>query len=102
MSNIELDYDILCSELFKYNRSIPSRIYIYTNEFREKNIEIDNTLLKILEKVSPKHISNINGLVSELDKDTIELIININNKWLKIIKNMFIHAISFWIINVQE
>ena len=102
MSNIELDYDILCSELFKYNRSIPSRKYIYTNEFREKNIEIDNTLLKILEKVSPKHISNINGLVSELDKDTIELIIDINNKWLKIIKNMFIHAISFWIINVQE
>jgi hypothetical protein len=102
MSNIELDYDILCSELFKYNRSIPSRRYIYTNEFREKNIEIDNTLLKILEKVSPKHISSINGLVSELDKDTIELIININNKWLKIIKNMFIHAISFWIINVQE
>jgi hypothetical protein len=102
MSNIELDYDILCSELFKYNRSIPSRRYIYTNEFREKNIDIDNTLLKILEKVSPKHISNINGLVSELDKDTIELIIDINNKWLKIIKNMFIHAISFWIINVQE
>jgi len=102
MSNIELDYDILCSELFKYNRSIPSRKYIYTNEFKEKNIEIDNTLLKILEKVSPKHISSIDGLVNELDKDTIDLIIKINNKWLKIIKNMFIHAISFWIINVQE
>jgi hypothetical protein len=102
MSNIELDYDILCSELFKYNRSIPSRRYIYMNEFRERNIEFDNTLLKILEKVSPKHISNINGLVSELDKDTIELIIFINDKWLKMIRSMFINAISFWIINVQE
>ena len=102
LSNIELDYDILCSELFKYNRSIPSRRYIYTNEFREKNMELDNILLKILEKVPPKHISNIKGLVSELDKNVIDLIIFINDKWLKMIKKMFIHAISFWIINVQE
>ena len=97
LSNIELDYDILCSELFKYNRSIPSRRYIYTIEFREKNMELDNILLKILEKVPPKHISNIKGLVSELDKNVIDLIIFIN-----MIKKMFIHAISFWIINVQE
>jgi len=102
LSNIELDYDILCSELFKYNRSIPSRRYIYTIEFREKNMELDNILLKILEKVPPKHISNIKGLVSELDKNVIDLIIFINDKWLKMIKKMFIHAISFWIINVQE
>ena len=102
LSNIELDSDILCSELFKYNRSIPSRKNTYITAFRDKNIELDNKLLNILIKVPPKHILNIRGLVTDIDADTLEIIVDANKSWLRSIKSMFINAISFWIINVQE
>ena len=102
LSNIEIDSDILCSELFKYNRSIPSRKNIYIKEFGDKNVELDKKLLNILIKVPPKHILNIGGLVNELDGDTLDIIVEANKLWLSSIKTMFINAISFWIINVQE
>lgn len=102
MCNLEIDYDILCSELFKYNRSIPSRKNIYIKEFKDRNVELNNTLLNILEKVPPKNILNINGLVNELDRDTLDIILIATKEWLSSIKELFIHAISFWILNVQE
>jgi hypothetical protein len=52
--------------------------------------------------VPPKHILNIGGLVNELDGDTLDIIVEANKLWLRSIKTMFINAISFWIINVQE
>jgi len=100
--NLEIDYDILCSELFKYNRSIPSRKNVYIKEFKDRNVELDKTLLNILERVPPKNILNISGLVNELDRDTLDIILTANKEWLSSIKQLFIHAISFWIINVQE
>ena len=102
MCNLEIDYDILCSELFKYNRSIPSRKNIYIKEFKDRNVELNKTLLNILEKVPPKNILNINGLVNELDRDTLDIILIATKEWLSSIKELFIHAISFWILNVQE
>ena len=102
MCNLEINYDILCSELFKYNRSIPSRKNIYIKEFKDRNVELNNTLLNILEKVPPKNILNINGLVNELDRDTLDIILIATKEWLSSIKELFIHAISFWILNVQE
>ena len=102
MCNLEINYDILCSELFKYNRSIPSRKNIYIKEFKGRNVELNNTLLNILEKVPPKNILNINGLVNELDRDTLDIILIATKEWLSSIKELFIHAISFWILNVQE
>jgi len=102
MCNLEIDYDILCSELFKYNRSIPSRKNIYIKEFKDRNIELNKTLLNILEKIPPKNILNINGLVNELDRDTLDVILIATKEWLSSIKELFIHAISFWILNVQE
>jgi hypothetical protein len=102
MCNLEIDYNILCSELFKYNRSIPSRKNIYIKEFKDRNVELNNTLLNILEKVPPKNILNINGLVNELDRDTLDIILIATKEWLSSIKELFIHAISFWILNVQE
>lgn len=102
LSNIEIDCDILCSELFKYNRSIPSRKNIYIAKFEDKNIELDKKLLNVLIKIPPKNILNIKGLINELDEDTLDIIIEANKEWLNSIKTMFINAISFWIINVQE
>ena len=102
MCNLEINYDILCSELFKYNRSIPSRKNIYIKEFKDRNVELNKTLLNILEKVPPKNILNINGLVNELDRDTLDIILIATKEWLSSIKELFIHAISFWILNVQE
>lgn len=102
LSNIEIDSDLLCSELFKYNRSIQSRKNTYIKGFADKNVELDKKLLNILVKVPPKHILNVGELVNELDEDMMEIIIDANNSWLLSIKSMFINAISFWIINVQE
>ena len=63
---------------------------------------MNKTLLNILEKVPPKNILNINGLVNELDRDTLDIILIATKEWLSSIKELFIHAISFWILNVQE
>lgn len=102
LCNLEIDYDILCSELFKYYRSIPSKKNSIIKEFQDKNVELNKTLLNILEKLPPKNILNIREFVNELDKDLLDIILIANNEWLSSIKEMFIHAISFWIINVQE
>ena len=53
-------------------------------------------------KILIPRILNINGLVNELDRDTLDIILIATKEWLSSIKELFIHAISFWILNVQE
>jgi len=74
-ANIEFDYDALCSELFKYNRSISKRRDMYIKAFQDNDLEISEEMLNYLDKLSPKSIlALINCIINLQDKilnDTI-------------------------------
>ena len=105
-ANIDFDYDALCSELFKYNRSIPKRRDMYMKAFQDNDLEISEEMLNYLDKLSPKSIlaliNNRDKPFSDID-DIAETVIVSNNKiWCDELNDMFLNALAYCIINLQD
>jgi hypothetical protein len=105
-ANIEFDYDALCSELFKYNRSISKRRDMYIKAFQDNDLEISEEMLNYLDKLSPKSIlaliNNRDKPFSDID-DNVGNVIESNNKnWCEEFNDMFLNALAYCIINLQD
>lgn len=105
-ANIDFDYDALCGELFKYNRSIPKRHDIYMKAFEENNIEVSEEILNYLDKLSPKSIliliNNRDKPFADIDDITETVIISYNKIWLEEFNEMLLNALAYCIINIQD
>lgn len=105
-AKINFDYDALCSELFKYNRSISKRRDMYSKAFKDEQLEISEEMLNYLDKLSPKSIleliNNRDKPFSDIDEDTKNVIVSCNNKWCKEFNDMFFNALAYSIINLQD
>ena len=105
-ANIDFDYDALCSELFKYNRSIPKRRDMYMKAFQDNNLEISEEMLNYLDKLSPKSIlaliNNRDKPFSDIDDIEETIIVSNNKRWCEEFNDMFLNALAYCIINLQD
>ena len=105
-ANIEFDYDALCSELFKYNRSISKRRDMYIKAFQDNDLEISEEMLNYLDKLSPKSIlaliNNRDKPFSDIDDNVGNVIVSNNKKWCEEFNDMFLNALAYCIINLQD
>ena len=105
-ANIEFDYDALCSELFKYNRSISKRRDMYIKAFQDNDLEISEEMLNYLDKLSPKSIlaliNNRDKPFSDIDDNVDNVIVSNNKKWCEEFNDMFLNALAYCIINLQD
>ena len=105
-ANIDFDYDALCSELFKYNRSIPKRRDMYMKAFKDNSLEMSEDILNYLDKLSPKSIliliNNRDKPFSDIDDITETVIVSYNKIWLEEFNDMFLNALAYCIINLQD
>jgi hypothetical protein len=105
-ANIEFDYDALCSELFKYNRSISKRRDMYIKAFQDNNLEISEEMLNYLDKLSPKSIlaliNNRDKPFSDIDDNVENVIVSYNKIWSDEFNDMFLNALAYCIINLQD
>jgi len=103
---IDFDYDALCIELFKYNRSIYKRRDLYKKYFEDNDIEVSEEIMNCLDIIPPKFIYDLvkNKSVPFADiDDNQETIINECNKiWIEEFNEMFLNALAYCIINIQE
>jgi hypothetical protein len=105
-ANIEFDYDALCSELFKYNRSISKRRDRYIKAFQDNDLEISEEMLNYLDKLSPKSIlaliNNRDKPFSDIDDNVDNVIVSYNKIWCEEFNDMFLNALAYCIINLQD
>ena len=105
-ANIYFDYDALCSELFKYNRSIPKRRDMYMKAFQDNDLEISEEMLNYLDKLSPKSIlaliNNRDKPFSDIDNIEETIIVSNNKRWCEEFNDMFLNALAYCIINLQD
>lgn len=105
-ANIEFDYDGLCSELFKHNRSISKRRDLYMKGFQSNGLEISDEILNYLDKLSPKSIliliNNRYKPFTDIDDFTEGVIVSYNKIWLEEFNDMFLNALAYCIINLQD
>ena len=105
-ANIDFDYDALCSELFKYNRSISKRRDMYIKAFQDNNLEISEEMLNYLDKLSPKSIlaliNNRDKPFSDIDDIEETIIVSNNKRWCEEFNDMFLNALAYCIINLQD
>ncbi len=105
-ANIDFDYDALCSELFKYNRSIPKRRDMYMKAFKDNDLEISEEMLNYLDKLSPKSIlaliNNRDKPFSDIDDIVETVIVSYNKIWCEELNDMFLNALAYCIINLQD
>jgi hypothetical protein len=103
---IDFDYDALCSELFKYNRSIPKRRDMYAKAFEDNGLEMSEDILNYLDKLSPKSIliliNKRDKPFSDIDDITENVIVSYNKLWLEEFNDMFLNALAYCIINLQD
>jgi hypothetical protein len=98
-ASIDIDYDLLCGELFKYHRTIPLKYDIYSQAFQDAGIDIDVKYIHDITKMKPRII--IEGNMG-IDEKIYNVISDTNEKWLYAFNQMFFSAVTFWIVNVQE
>lgn len=105
-ANIEFDYAALCSELFKYNRSIPKRRDMYMKAFQDNDLEISEEMLNYLDKLSPKSIlaliNNRDKPFLDIDDNVDNVIVSYNKIWCEEFNDMFLNALAYCIINLQD
>jgi len=105
-ANIDFDYDGLCSELFKYNRSIPKRRDMYAKAFQDNGLEMSEEILNYLDKLSPKSIlaliNNRDKPFSDIDDVAETVIVSYNKIWSEEFNDMFLNALAYCIINLQD
>jgi hypothetical protein len=98
-ASIDIDYDLMCSELFKYHRTIPLRFDIYSQAFQDAGIDIAANYIHDITKMKPRVI--VEGNMG-IDEKIYKIISDTNEDWIYSFHQMFFSAITFWIVNVQE
>jgi hypothetical protein len=113
-ATLDIDYDLLSSELFKYHRSISTKYNKYKKAFDDSNLDISGLDINILTRFKPSDISdgislieglkqmNMNNMNEDLLNDIKDVILEVNEDWVNTFNEMFVTAVSFWIINIQE
>jgi hypothetical protein len=100
ISCLELDYELLCNELFKYYKSVPTKYHRYKKAFDEAGLDVEHKAIMDFSKL--KSVMIIEGIIKDQDPNITKIIYEINEEYLKTFNSMFALAISFWIVNLQE
>ena len=100
ISCLELDYELLCNELFKYYKSVPTKYYRYKRAFDEAGLDVEHKAIMDFSKL--KSVMIIEGIIKDQDPNITKIIYEINEEYLKTFNSMFALAISYWIVNLQE
>lgn len=100
ISCLELDYELLCNELFKYYKSVPTKYYRYKRAFDDAGLDVEHKAILDFSKL--KSVMIIEGIIKDQDPNVTKIIYEINEEYLKNFNSMFALAISYWIVNLQE
>lgn len=100
LSHLELDYELLCNELFKYYKSVPTKYDRYKKAFNEAELDIEHKAITDFIKIKPKMI--MEGIVKDQDSNITKIIYAVNKEYVETLNNILTLSIAFWVVNIQE
>uniref|UniRef100_A0A6C0J024 Uncharacterized protein n=1 Tax=viral metagenome TaxID=1070528 RepID=A0A6C0J024_9ZZZZ len=99
IAGIEIDYELLSSELYIYFRGASTKYNIINSIFIEKQINIDYETINNIAKIKPVNIHLIDlNMGSEINN----LIKNANKEYSDIINDVLNSSIAWWIMDIQS
>jgi hypothetical protein len=98
VANIDIDYDGLSSYLFKNYRGVSTRYEKYLKEFESKNKDDATKYATKYSEMIPKHLQSS----KYVDKIHLDIVKNVNEKFIETINTIFYNSICFWVIDAQE
>ena len=98
VANIDIDYDGLSIYLFKKYRGVSTRYEKYLKEFESKNKDDAIKYAKKYSEIIPKHLQSSKNI----DKIHLDIVKNVNEKFIETINIIFYNSICFWIVDAQE
>lgn len=99
ISNIPIDYSLLCSELFKSYRNIPTKHTMLSKKLENNSIVLNSNVIYDISRITPYMSLNIDLNMGNEIKD---IIIEVNNAYIKTLNDAFVSAISWWALFIQE
>jgi len=98
-SGIEINYEILCNELYIYFRGVSTKFNIIKRKLEEKQIYIDDNDIFDIAKIKA---INTNLIDLNMGSGVNNIIKEANNEYSLIIEDVFNSSIAWWILNIQE
>lgn len=97
VSKLQLNYDLLCEELFNKFKGVPTKLKILTDKLNESSIILTNKKITEIVNISP-HIA----FSTDKKDDFIDLLIDINKTYIKLLFSMLFTSLAWWSLNVQK
>ena len=116
-SKLEIDYNILCNNLYKKFNNLPTKFFILKNKIHEYDNTISDKIINDICNINTKifttdsnSIKNIKLQIklqinqyidTNIDK-ILESLIEFNEQHISVIKNLINHALAIWILEIQN
>lgn len=116
-SKLEIDYNILCNNLYKKFNNLPTKFFIMKNKIHQYDDTISDKIINDICNINTKiFITDYNSLKntklqiklqinqyidSNIDK-ILESLIEFNEIYINIINNLIYHALATWILEIQS
>jgi hypothetical protein len=96
---IEIDFDLLCDELFKYIRGVATKFNMLKNTIERAGTVLNTTVIYDISRINP-NVSLVTDL--NMGKEINNIIVNVNKEYCKELNKAFIISIAWWSLYIQE
>lgn len=99
VSRISIDFDLLCSELFKHFRSITTKYNDLRKSFDEKGITLATNIVQDIAKITPYASQNVD---LNMGTDIKNIIVSVNKRYIETLNDAFNMSVAWWSLYIQE
>ncbi len=99
LAGLPIDYNLLCSDLFKNYRGVSTKYNELQKGFQEKGIVIDTKSLADIAKVSPYASFYVD---LNMGTEIKNIIIEVNKAYVRQLNEIFCFSIAWWALELQH
>lgn len=103
ISSLEIDYELLCQELYKHFSGISTKYNTLYNLFKKHNINESDENIRNMSRITPRiALTDIVASEYEQFKDVMIYIKECNQQFVQILTDMICMSIAWWSVRVQN
>lgn len=108
ISKLQINYDLLCDELFTNFSSIPSKYDIFKNDIMndpQYANDLTDSYIKEILKIKPENVINYDNnaqVIDNMPENIMQKLYDCNIKFINNIYNMLYLSIAWWSIQIQD
>jgi hypothetical protein len=99
ISQLDINFDLLCDELFNNFRNVPTKFNILRSNFDNKGIVVANNLISDIMRITPNESLAVD---LNIDKNIQTVIVDVNKQIIKQVNDAITLSIAWWTLYIQE